>query len=377
VQAFRVKERPLRAYAKLTSRLREEKLLLGLLLAAPPLWVASQLPAAALPTLVDWSTIAALAGLMILSRALEDSGYLSRAGRWVLLQLSGERSLAVFLVLFAAALSTVITNDVALFISVPLTLSLRLMAQLPLARLVVFQALAVNAGSALSPIGNPQNLYLWQQSGMGFLEFARMMAPLTASLMLLILIAIPLAFRARPLLLADVGAHPAGDARLLWALPAYLPFIALIEAGHAVPAALATLALFLLLRPRLLAGVDWPLLLVFVLMFIDLGLLARLPLLVDSFSRLPETSMAVYLASAGLSQLISNVPAAIFLAEFSSDWRALAWGVSVGGFGLAIGSMANLIALRLAREPGIWIDFHRWSVPMLVAAVLVGWWLIR
>ena len=357
--------------------MQQEKLLLCLLLALPALCWLSPLPARELPGLVHWPTIAALAGFMVLSKALEDSGYLFRAGHMALLKLSGERSLALFLVLFAATLSTLITNDVALFISVPLTLGLGLIAKLPLARLVVFQALAVNAGSALSPIGNPQNLYLWQQSGMGFFEFGLMMAPLSGALMVLLMACIPLAFRPRPLLLADVGATRASDSRLLWALPAYLPFIALVETGHAVPAALATIALFLLLRPRLLAGVDWLLLLVFVLMFIDLGLLARWPPLVAQFGQLEDAATPIYLVGVGLSQLISNVPAAIFLAEFSSDWRALAWGVSVGGFGLAIGSMANLIALRLAREPGIWLDFHRWSLPLLLAAAGLGWLLLH
>ncbi|MGY6553293.1 MAG: SLC13 family permease [Wenzhouxiangella sp.] len=362
--------------ARLCQIALQDKLLLSLLLALPPLWWVSGLAAGALPGLIHWSTIAALAGFMILSKALDDSGYLSRAGRMALLKLSSERSLALFLVLFAAALSTVITNDVALFITVPLTLGLRLMAQLPLARLVIFQALAVNAGSALSPIGNPQNLYLWQQSALGFFEFVRMMAPLTLGLMLLLIALIPLAFRARPLMLADVGASPPADRRLLWALPAYLPLILLVEAGQAIPATLATIGLFLLLRPRLLADVDWLLLLVFVLMFLNLGLLARWPPLVAQFNTLNDAPGTIYWVGVGLSQLISNVPAAIFLAEFSSDWRALAWGVSVGGFGLAIGSMANLIALRLAREPGIWLDFHRWSLPLLALAAGLGWLLL-
>ena len=69
---------------------------------------------------------------------------------------------------------------------------------------------------------------------------------------------------------------------------------------------------------------------------------------------------------------MSNVPAAIFLAPFTDDWRGLAWGVSVGGFGLAIGSLANLIALRLARQPGLWLEFHLWSVPMLILALTIG-----
>ena len=121
-------------------RLRQERLLLILLTALPVLTLLSPMPVRDLSGLVHWNTLAALAGLMMLSRALEISGGLAAAGRWLVVRLHGERSLALCLVLFAAALSTVLTNDVALFITVPLTLGLRLVARLPLARLVVFQA---------------------------------------------------------------------------------------------------------------------------------------------------------------------------------------------------------------------------------------------
>jgi Na+/H+ antiporter NhaD/arsenite permease-like protein len=121
-----------------------------------------------------------------------------------------------------------------------------------------------------------------------------------------------------------------------------------------------------------LPGVDWLLLLVFALMFVNLGLLAQLPAvaaLVPGALALPGGMVTL---AALVSQAMSNVPAAIFLAGFAGDWRALAWGVSIGGFGLAIGSLANLIALRLAPVPGIWRDFHRWSLAMFVLSLGFG-----
>ncbi|MFC3853866.1 hypothetical protein ACFOSD_13885 [Salinispirillum marinum] len=72
---------------------------------------------------------------------------------------------------------------------------------------------------------------------------------------------------------------------------------------------------------------------------------------------------------------MSNVPANILLAEFTSDWRTLAWGVSVGGLGFMLGSLANLIALRLARQPGLWKEFHAWSLPLFAVSLLLGGWL--
>jgi len=340
-------------------------------------------PIRELPGLVDWKTMGALAGLMVLSRSLEDSGYLGLAGRYILTRVGTERWLAAFLVVFAAALSAVITNDVALFIVVPLTLGLRSVAELPLGRLVVFQALAVNAGSAGSPIGNPQNLFLWQSSGVSFQQFVGVMAPLALGLTGMVLLLIPLAFRARRIPVAtSTGPLTVRRDLLTIALVLYPVFLILVDRGLAVPAAVGILLLFVVRHRGVVAGVDWVLLLVFLLMFMDLGMLASLPGvegLGPGVAGLPGGFLTGGILA---SQVISNVPAAIFLEAFAPGWEVLAWGVSVGGFGLAVGSLANLIALRLCREPGIWWDFHRWSVPALVlgwgvAWVLGGWWLPR
>ncbi len=359
------------------TRLREELLLLALLIALPLLFWAAPLEAQALPRLVDWKTIAALAGLMVLSRGLEDSGCLARAGTWLLRHMRTERALALCLVLFAAALSAVVTNDVALFISVPLTLGLGRAVALPLGRLVIFQALAVNTGSSLSPVGNPQNLFLWQSTGVGFTEFLSAMAPLSLSLLLLLAGATALAFVGRPLALKP--AQPIATQRrpLMWlSLISYPVFLVSLEMGYAGVAAIAVLLLYLALFPRVLMGVDWLLLAVFILMFVDLGLLARLPAVAAPVQTLQALPGGDFTAGVVVSQLLSNVPATIFLEEFTDNWRLLAWGVNVGGFGLAIGSLANLIALRLARQPGLWREFHQWSLPALVVSCVAGIWLI-
>ena len=130
-------------------------ILLGLLLACFAPFSLRQLPAA-----VDWSTILTLGGLLMLTKGIEASGYFDVLGRRLVQRFQSERSLALFLTAAAALLSTFLTNDVALFILVPLTLTLRRYSSLPIARLVIFEALAVNAGSLLTPIGNPQNILL-------------------------------------------------------------------------------------------------------------------------------------------------------------------------------------------------------------------------
>ncbi|MCH8503310.1 MAG: transporter, partial [Ectothiorhodospiraceae bacterium] len=337
------------ALCSMVRRVAGDRLLLILLACLPPLLLLMPDHIPAIPGLVHWKTIGALAGLMVLSRGREDSGYLYRAGHWLLIRARGERRLAAVLVLFSAGLAAVVTNDVALFIVVPLTLGLRSLADLPIGRLIIFEALAVNTGSTLSPVGNPQNLYLWQTSGVSFLEFTLAMLPLGLALVGMLLLLIPLAFPSQRLQVAEAF-HGASRHRglLLLSLPLYPVFLLAIDLGYALAGALAIILCYLLIFRRVVAGVDWLLLLVFVLMFINLGLVARHPLVLDGAAVIDVLPGGMYTAGALLSQGISNVPAAIFLQGLTDQWQPLAWGVSIGGFGLAIGSLANLIALRLA-----------------------------
>lgn len=359
-------------------RLVADRLLLVLLVAFPLLWLARPEGPAALAARVHWSTIAALGGLMLLSRLLEESGYLARWGRALLERVNGERRLAVAMILFSALLAAVVTNDVALFVVVPLTLGLDAVARLPIGRLIVFQALAVNAGSTLSPVGNPQNLYLWQAFEVGVGEFLVAMLPLGAGLILLLLAMVPLAFPARPIRAHELLTMPPARPRLMWlALAGYPLFLWLADGGHALPAALVVGGLCLLVAWRVLLGVDWPLLLVFVLMFIDLGLLGEWAAMQRLLGTVPAWPGGLFSGGVVLSQLVSNVPATLLLAEVAGEWRPLAWGASVGGFGLAIGSLANLIALRLGRRPGLWGEFHRWSLPMLALGLALAFVLER
>ncbi len=363
-------------WPRLAGALRRDPTLTLLLVALGLLAAVSDMPLALYPTLVDWPTMAALTGLLVLTKGVEVSGGLQRLGGWLTGRLATERRAALCLVLAAAALSTLLTNDVALFVVVPLTLGIaRLtgLAQATLLRLVVFEALAVNAGSALTPMGNPQNLFLWQLSHTSFAGFIRHMAPLVAVLMVLLLLLTAASFKGRALRGVPQPSELAMDPPLLWlSLALYVPFLVLTDlrqAGWAVAAVVLAMAV---LRPRVLVQTDWALLLVFVLMFVDLRLLAGLApvrgLMASHDLVQPQT---LFLLGIAASQLISNVPAVIALAEYTQDWPTLAYAVNVGGFGLVVGSLANLIALRMVADRRAWWVFHLYSVPFLLVSGLV------
>ncbi|KFL50493.1 SLC13 family permease [Burkholderia pyrrocinia] len=340
-------------------------------------WVRPQ-PFSVLAGRVDWQTVATLAGLLMLTKALELSGCLMWLAHRIVHHVHSERGLAMLLVVFAAVLSMWLTNDVALFVVVPLMVSLRALTPLPFRRLVIVVALAVNAGSVATPLGNPQNLFLWQLSGMSFGRFVVTLGPLAIALMALLLALTACAFRAKPLdLSGDVVALPVQRMHALIAAVLFAAFVLLADAHHPLPGLVAVAIVLFVVKRDAVLKIDWLLLLIFVLMFVVLRSAAALPVVHDAIAHARlDSPLRVFAAGAVLSQGISNVPAAILLSEFTHDWRALAFGVSVGGFGFAIGSLANLIAVRLAKEPRMWLPFHLVSIPFALVSAALGAWLL-
>jgi len=327
-------------------------------------------------------TLAGLLGLLIATQGIRDSGLVQRAANTLLARARSLRGLGLLLGGLAAVLSMALTNDVSLFLVVPLTLAIGARSNLPTGRVVVLEALAVNAGSTLSPIGNPQNLLLWQHAGWPFFRFVAAMLPATA-VMCALLAAWTLCWlpRERLALAPERNDLPAVSRRLgLGSILALAGMVLAMQYGLALPGALLLLALYGLLARPSLRRVDWLLLATFAAIFLGLGHLADLPAVHRGLERLDlDRPLPLYAGGILASQLISNVPAAVLLLDRAHHPAMLAVAVNVGGFGFALGSMANVIALRLAAQPHGWRLFHRMSLPFLLAcaplAYLAARWL--
>src|SRR5574338_222528 len=349
-----MKDAVLLAPRALLQVLREDLLLLMLVLACTALSLWHPHAVATYPGLVDWPTIAALAGLILLTTGLEESSFLQHAAFHIITRMHTERHLALLLVVAMAALAT--------------------------ARLVIFEALAANAGSVLTPVGNPQNLFLWHHSGQTFHAFVAEMLPLTVLLLGLLLAFAVLAFPAKTIETHEDIAPPALRRGLLaMSLALYPVFVVLVDRHEPYWALALVLGLYLVCFRPVVTKVDWALIAVFVLMFIDLRAIARLDAVQEGVAHLGLADpRRLFGAGIALSQVISNVPATILLAEHSADWRTIAYGVNVGGFGFLIGSLANIIALRLLGERRAWWVFHAYSLPYLALAAGLAWpWLFQ
>ncbi|WP_094745786.1 SLC13 family permease [Thermococcus gammatolerans] len=317
------------------------------------------------PDLVDWGSLSLITALIITSKGLELSGVFNRLAPRLVEGANGSSRRLLLLLLPTIALSSALAmNDTAMLVFIPLVVVLSELSGMDKARAVTLSAIAANVGSALTPIGNPQNIIIWREYGLSFLAFVRGMLPFVLIWLTLLLAFVilspyetlsirslpPVAFR-RDLFVVSTS---------LLALNIYLG-----ETGrHELSIALTLLA-FLLLERDVLLSFDWVLVLTFAFIFIDFNEFSAL-LLKAGFS-LPTEGAGLVLASAGLSQLISNVPATVVFLGSKPAWLPLALGVNVGGTGTVVGSLANLIAVRIARVS--LRDFHRYSIAYFAVSI--------
>lgn len=351
-------------------------------------------PDAAYAEYVDLRTIGMLFSLMTIMCGLSRLGVFRIACRHLLGVVRGPRRLALALTLLAFFSSMLITNDVALVTFVPFALlALRTLDSPRHACFtVVMMTIAANLGSMLTPVGNPQNLYLYSVSHMRIGEFVLLMLPYAAASLALLVGAIALFGKIpeRTQTSATRGAKPddnehadeipqlATDAddpapSPLRVLPwATLFVLALLSVAHILPyqaIVVATIAVALIADRRALAHVDYALLVTFIAFFVFVGNVGRIEMVSAALAQLIDGhELAVSVIA---SQVLSNVPAAILLSGFTSNFAALVIGTNLGGLGTLIASMASLIsykqvALVLPREKGrYFMLFTMWNVAFL------------
>lgn len=358
-------------------------------------------PDAAYAEYVDLRTIGMLFSLMTIMAGLSRLGVFRIACRHLLSAVRGPRRLALALTLLAFFSSMLITNDVALVTFVPFALlALRTLDSPRHACFtVVMMTIAANLGSMLTPIGNPQNLYLYSTSHMALTDFLLLMLPYAAAALVLLVGAIaffgriPEHAKEKAARSVDAGSPAAGETPQLAseaddpapsplrALPwAALFVLALLSVAHILPyqaIVAATIAVALVADRRALLHVDYALLFTFIAFFVFVGNVGRIEMVSAALAQLidgHELAVAVI-----ASQVLSNVPAAILLSGFTSNFAALIVGTNLGGLGTLIASMASLIsykqvALVLPREKGrYFMLFTVWNIAFLaVLAVLAA-----
>lgn len=272
-----------------------------------------------------------LYALFISVKGLQQSGIINALSR----NLEKGRFIPLKLILAAFFLSMLVTNDVALIILVPLTLELSVDRK---DLLVIGEALAVNGGSALTPFGNPQNLFIYWFYHLDFISFITTIRPFTG-IFLVVMAAMSLTIHVKksPGPISGQAIDKKGAV-----IHSLLLVLTLLIVLHVLPAFMVLIIIgYGLLFDRQALRVDYALLASFFFFF---GLADNMKTMLAAEI---QHSSHIFIISALASQVISNVPAALLFAKFTNNWQALLWGTSVGGFGSLFGSLANLIAYKL------------------------------
>ena len=216
----------------------------------------------------------------------------------------------------------------------------------------IMQNIAANLGGMLTPFGNPQNLYLYSFFEIPTGEFMQIMLPPFLVSITLITLCCLIFVKAEPLEIRDEPTFlPKGRTVLYLCL--FALSIAIVFRGIPYYIGLAIIPIALLIADRkALKMVDYPLLFTFVFFFVFAGNMARIDGVRQLFSALLSKSTLIF--SVLSCQVISNVPSAILLSQFTDNYRHLLLGVNIGGVGTLIASLASLITFReyTKRNPG-------------------------
>jgi Na+/H+ antiporter NhaD/arsenite permease-like protein len=281
--------------------------------------------------------------MMLVMNALGVSGLLSSLGRKIVNKAGTERKLAHMLCLLVFFTAALVTNDVALLGIVPLTIMVGVISRVDVIKLGIFEGIAANSGSLLTPFGNPQNIFISIAYNVPLGEFLWGMLPLWLASLGLLVLFVHFQFGNKKLHhVKEKGVHRDSAMLGMAAL-----CVIILYFGRVLPTVIVAPVVVILLIATRKTRIIWKkfdlkLYMVFVLM-------AFVTYLALKVYTLRLEGGPLFFGSIALSQAISNVPAT-FILSGAADWRILALGVNIGGSGTLISSMATVIAYRLIKK---------------------------
>ena len=327
---------------------------------------------------IDFDTLILLFCLMLIMEGLREQKVFLALGNGMLSRVSTRRGVTFTLVFLCFLCSMLITNDVALITFVPFGIMILEMADLhgKLCRTVTLMTIAANLGSMFTPVGNPQNLYLYSLSGMTLPQFLLLMLPYTVAAAVLLFIIIWFGAGRENLTVKPQTVQLGDRGTILWYLLLFV--CCLLTVAGVLPHILLlilTVAGICWKNPASFVRVDYSLLFTFTFFFIFVGNIRQVEQLQLLIGGLLEGHER--LISVAVSQIISNVPAAMLLSGYTDQVRELIVGTNLGGLGTLIASMASLISWKQIASwyPGAkkryLLEFTGWNLLFLAVLLLI------
>jgi len=295
---------------------------------------------------IDFKVLALLFSLMAVVEGLKSEGSFEVLSHAFLSRIGNVRTASFVLVMLCFFLAMAVTNDVALITMVPFSMAvLDFASEKRIIFLIVMETVAANLGSMLTPIGNPQNLYLFSYFDLSLYEFLKITAPICIVALFMVAI-ITLAAKSRKInVVFDVDVHILNKKRFSAYILCFL--LCIFTVAGLLPYQISfavTASVVFICNKSLLKHVDYGLLLTFVFFFIFVGNVSNVQVIADFMKEIISgREVAAGILS---SQVISNVPAAVMLSSFTDNYEGLIIGTNLGGLGTLIASLASLISWK-------------------------------
>lgn len=296
---------------------------------------------------IDFKVLILLFNLMVVVAAFKELKVLDSIAIGLLKKCNTYTSISLALVFITFISSMIVTNDVALITFVPLSIVIARKANINVLKIVIFQTLAANLGSSFTPMGNPQNLFIYSFYNLSPIDFFKITLPIVV---LAVLFLVLLVFKDKKMNLSldleDVKIDNKRDVYLFGGL--FL--IILLSVFHVIDykvTFLITIVMVLILNKKLFSQVDYSLLITFIGFFIFVGNISTMDVVKNFMEGILNSPKSTFLASVLSSQVISNVPATMLLSGFTDHFKELLLGVNIGGMGTLIASLASVISYKI------------------------------
>ena len=294
----------------------------------------------------DFKTLTCLFCVLGVVCALRNIRFFYTLAKAIIRKFRNAKACVLALVYITFIGSMLIANDMALLTFLPLGFFILSTTKKEkyLAFTFIMQNIAANLGGMLTPFGNPQNLYLYSKFNIPDGEFVTIMFPPFILAIALITLCCLIFVKNEALEIEESDVKlPIGRVVIYLALFAVAIMMVFRFMPYWVGLIIIPLAL-IFLDKKALMQVDYGLLFTFVFFFIFAGNMGRIGIVRDFFSYLLNINTLVF--SALSCQVISNVPSAILLSQFTDNYRELLLGVNIGGAGTLIASLASLITFK-------------------------------
>lgn len=296
---------------------------------------------------IDFKVIILLFNLMIVVAGFKELQLLDSIATSLLKRCTSFKAITYTLVFLTFFSAMIVTNDVALITFVPLTLIIAKKVNVNPLKLIVFQTLAANLGSALTPMGNPQNLFIYSYFNVNIMEFFKITFPLVL-LSVVFLSAITMNEKKEELYFQVENIKIENNRDII--IYSVLFFITLLSVFHLIDYRIAfiiTIIAIMIFNKKLFKKVDYSLLITFVAFFIFIGNISSMSVIKDFMVNILSSEKSTFISSIISSQFISNVPATMLISAFTPYYKELLLGVNIGGLGTIIASLASVISYKL------------------------------